>query len=108
MDLGLTQKRAAQQIGVVTLWYWEKNYRSPRVCLVPLVIRFLGYCPYLPGQSFPEWLRACRMTLGLSQEQLAKDLGVDGSTVNGWEACQHKPTKKSLSRVKKVLSEQIS
>ncbi len=102
MDLGLTQKHVAEQIGVdeVTLRHWEKNHTSPRVYLIPGIIQFLGYAPYKPTRSFSEWLKTCRTTAGLSQEALANTLDVDESTVNGWESGRHKPTKESLGRIK--------
>ena len=43
--------------------------------------------------SFPELVKSVRTTLGLSQEELAHELGVSFSTVNRWENKQTKPIK---------------
>ncbi len=43
--------------------------------------------------SFPELVKNVRTTLGLSQEELAHELGVSFSTINRWENKQTKPIK---------------
>ncbi|MCF6335864.1 MAG: helix-turn-helix transcriptional regulator [Spirochaetales bacterium] len=43
--------------------------------------------------SFPERVKKVRTTLGLSQEELAHELGVSFSTINRWENRQTKPIK---------------
>ena len=102
LDLGLTQKEAAKKIGVDsgTLRYWENGHTSPQTYLIPRVISFLGYLSYVPPESFSEWLRTCRTALGLSRKKLAEKLGMDESTVSGWECGRHQPTKESLERIK--------
>jgi len=39
----------------------------------------------------PALVRAIRKARGLTQEQLARELGVTFSTVNGWENGKHRP-----------------
>ena len=39
----------------------------------------------------PDLLRAVRRARGLTQENLAQELGVTFSTVNGWENGRHQP-----------------
>ncbi|NQT60099.1 MAG: helix-turn-helix transcriptional regulator [Bacteroidetes bacterium] len=46
--------------------------------------------------SFPERVKKVRTTLGLSQEELAHELGVSFSTINRWENRQTKPIKIAL------------
>jgi transcriptional regulator with XRE-family HTH domain len=106
LDLGLTQKEAARKIGVddVTLRHWENHQTSPQTYLIPRVVSFLGYLPYVSAKSFSEWLRNCRRALGLSQRQLAEKLGMDESTVRGWETGRHKPIKESLKRTKSFFA----
>ena len=41
--------------------------------------------------DFPVLVRDLRQALGLTQEQLARELGVTFSTVNGWENGKHRP-----------------
>lgn len=43
--------------------------------------------------NFPETVKNVRATLGLSQEELAHELGVSFSTINRWENRQTKPIK---------------
>jgi transcriptional regulator with XRE-family HTH domain len=105
-DLGLTQKEAAREIGVdaATLRYWENNQTSPQTYLVPRIVSFLGYLPYVPPESFPEWLRTCRRALGLSRKKLAEKLGVDTSTVSSWETGKHKPIEESRRRIEAFIA----
>jgi len=106
LDLGLTQKEAAREIGVddVTLRHWENHQTSPQICLIPRVISFLGYLPYEAPSSFSEWLLTCRRALGLSQKKLAEDIGVDKSTVRGWESGKHRPKQESRRRIEAFLT----
>ncbi len=59
------------------------NRFAPKIRYMPRIIECLGYCPYKPIESFPDWLRRCRTVVGLSQEKLAGLLRVDESTVAG-------------------------
>jgi transcriptional regulator with XRE-family HTH domain len=95
----------ARQIGVNkdTIYNWETNRTEPEVRLIPSIIDFLGYAPYNPNWPFGERLRAVRSVLGLSQEQLAKRAGVDESTVAKWERGKHKPSRKKVIALKKIL-----
>ncbi|MEO8086225.1 MAG: helix-turn-helix domain-containing protein [Bacteroidota bacterium] len=47
LDLTLSQKELAEQLGVssLTIWDWEKNRAYPRCTNLPAVISFLGYKP---------------------------------------------------------------
>jgi len=56
------------------------------------------------ASSLGEKLRNKRLELGLSQEELAHSLGVDTSTVTDWEKNRHKPTKKSMKKLVKLLT----
>ena len=49
LDLGLTQKQVAKNIGVdeATVHNWETNHTVPVVRLIPRIIEFLGYAAYL-------------------------------------------------------------
>ncbi|MBI4445124.1 MAG: helix-turn-helix transcriptional regulator [Acidobacteria bacterium] len=85
---------------------WETNVAKVRVHLIPWVIQFLGYAPYEPLRSFPGWLRTRRTALGLSQERLAKALGMDESTLRKWGVGMHTPTRPSLERLKAFFNSQ--
>lgn len=105
MDLKLLQGRVADQIGPheQTITNWESNATSPEIHYIPAIIRFLGYDPLPPTNSFSECLATARRRLGLSQRKMAETLGVDPATLQGWESGQHQPTGKSLDLIGRVL-----
>jgi DNA-binding transcriptional regulator YiaG len=105
LDLRLLQGQVADQIGVheLTITNWESNATVPEVRYIPAIIRFLGYDPLPPNNSAPERLAAARRRLGLSQRKMAAKLGVDPSTLMGWEAGRHRPTGKSSGLIDQVL-----
>ncbi len=49
--------------------------------------------------NFAEQIRHIRQTQFLSQESLAKELGVSFATVNRWESGKTKPTYKTLKLI---------
>ena len=102
LELNLLQKQVAQEIGVdeMTICNWETNRVKPALRFIPRIIQFLGYCPYIYTHSLSERLRVCREALGLSQKNMAKALGVDESTLAGWEIGKVRPTKKSQQIIK--------
>lgn len=69
-----------------SVFNWESNRVEPAVRLIPVIIRFLGYCPYTPGLPLTEWLKLIRLSQGFSQEKMAGTIGVDESTWRRWEA----------------------
>jgi DNA-binding XRE family transcriptional regulator len=105
MDLGITQKEAARRIGADqwTVINWEKGRTEPAVRFVPAVIRFLGYDPLLPGETFQDRLRAARRRLGLTQAELGRLAGVSEGTVYDLEHGRVKPTTPASLAVKRHL-----
>jgi transcriptional regulator with XRE-family HTH domain len=105
LDLKLLQKQVSDQIGVheQTITGWERNATSPEIRYIPAIIRFLGYSPLPPANTFPERLATTRRVLGLSQRKMAEAMGVDPTTLRGWEAERHQPTQKSLDVIERVL-----
>ena len=105
LDLGLFQKEVAKRVGVTTdtITNWELNRTEPEIQYLPKIIDFLGYVPFSTGDSFPERLKAYRMLNGLSQRQLAQELGVDPTTVRDWENGKSKPMRKKRERVEEII-----
>ena len=105
LDLKLLQKHVADRVGVdeATITNWERNAILPAIRYVPAIIQFLGYDPLPPANSFSERLATARRALGLSQRRMAERLGVDPGTLQGWEAGQHQPTKRSLEVIVRSL-----
>lgn len=106
LDTGLLQKEAAEQIGVTTdsITNWELGRTEPAIRYMPGIVNFLGYVPFSLGDSFPERLMAYRMIRGLSQKQLARELGIDPTTVRRWEAGIGQPSRRLKERVAAMLS----
>ena len=88
LDLKLFQKDVAKAIGVDTLTVcnWEKNRTTPKLYLLPKIIKFLGYDP-LQGNAtgLGEKIKQYRVRKGLSLRKLAKELGIDPGTLARWE-----------------------
>jgi transcriptional regulator with XRE-family HTH domain len=105
LDLGLLQKQVADQIrvDVTSVYNWESNRVEPAVRLIPPIIQFLSYCPYTPGLSFSGKFKLWRQSLGLSQEGVAKAIGVDEGTWRRWETGERAPTGKYLERIHCVI-----
>lgn len=88
LDWGLLQREVAHILGVdeTSVHNWEAGRRAPDLPAVPKIIQFLGYTPWGGKSRMPgERLRAYRWTRGMTQEEMARRLGVDPGTLAGWE-----------------------
>jgi DNA-binding XRE family transcriptional regulator len=106
LDASMTQKQAAGEIGVdeTSVFNWESNRVQPAVRLFPGIIRFLGYCLYIPAPPTSEWLKLIHQSMGFSQEIMAKKIGVDESTWRAWEAGRRKPSDKNRAFIVEFLN----
>lgn len=88
LSMKLLQKDVALQIGVETtcVFYWEANQSTRRLQYMPAIIEFLDYNPLPPASSWAERLVRHRMSLGLTQEESARRIGVDPSMLARWGA----------------------
>ena len=67
---------------------------------IPKIIEFLGKNPFeAKSENFGEKLRSYRCMKGLSQKKFAMQLGVDSTTLAGWERGEHRPIKKLLEKL---------
>jgi site-specific DNA recombinase len=110
LDLGLCQSEVAQKIGVSkdTISNWETNRSSPEVCFIPKIYEFLGYAPYNISKYtnlLNKKIRLWREALGLTQEQLAKEAGVDESSIAAWERGDRKPVIQSKRILEKYFTD---
>ena len=104
IDLGLRQRDVAEMIGVssFTVGNWEAGKTDPAVQYLPRIANFLGPLQLKPAElpsDFPARLQVIRRDLGLTQSQLAERLGVDESTVWGWEKGRHRPGRWSSAKL---------
>jgi transcriptional regulator with XRE-family HTH domain len=107
LELGLLQKDVAKQLRADEWAYlkWEQDRTKPTVRFIPGIIAFLGYDPFSAPQTLWERIRSKRRQLGLSQERLAKLLGVDEGTLRHWERGQREPVVKMRAKIDRFLEE---
>jgi transcriptional regulator with XRE-family HTH domain len=94
----MEQKQVAEIIGTdkCTIANWEKNRNAPRIRQLPKIIDFLGYQPCDEGyRTLGERIIKERQRMGLSQKQLAIQIGIDPCTIRSWEKGKHKPNSSS-------------
>jgi transcriptional regulator with XRE-family HTH domain len=105
MDLGLTQKALAATLGVdqSTLLNWEKGKASPVMRNLPTVFRFRGVSPLPQGSTLRDRLKARRTALGLSQQALAKVLGMNECSVQYIERGRRPGSRKFRDRIEEWL-----
>ena len=97
----LTKRQLSLKLNVsdLTIYLWEKNRVEPSLAQIPKIIEFLGRDPFeKKTENLGEKLREYRRIHGLTQKKLAERLGVDETTVAGWERGKHQPAKQLLAR----------
>lgn len=99
------QKDVAQQLGVDenTVYNWEKGRSVPRLHLIPKVAEFLGYLPPT-AESLGATIVATRRALGIQQEALARQLGVDPTTLGRWERNESKPIREHMKQMEEFVN----
>ncbi len=99
--MGLLQREVAERIGVheQTLRHWEAGQTDPVIQWLPGIFLFLGYDPRQVPEGIGPRLQHLREGLGISQEAMARELGVDPGTLGRWESGQRKPKGKYLAKV---------
>ena len=102
LDLGLTQQEVAEKINTTeaTIRNWELHHRSTDIRYIPSIISFLGYDPCARQSGTQgERIIAYRRKVGLTQEQLARQLGIDPETLGRWEREENQPSPKLRKRL---------
>lgn len=93
MDLGLRQGDVAKTLGAdaASVANWELGHTQPALRFLPAIIQFLGHDPRPEPLTLGGRLRHAREALGWSREILAKEVGVDPSTIAAWELEGRRP-----------------
>lgn len=74
-------------VNAATLRYWERGRTTePGVTHVPKILAFLGYDPRPEPQDLPGRCRWRREAMGLTQKDLALQLGLDPSSICRFES----------------------
>ena len=105
LDLELSQGEAAHRIGVNkrAIADWELGRFKPTVSSLPAIIEFLGGADPRPEPaSLPQWLVWYRGGRGLSQEAMAKHLGVAPRTLWLWETGKARPGNDSTADLRRL------
>ncbi|HTG36064.1 MAG TPA: helix-turn-helix transcriptional regulator [Thermoanaerobaculia bacterium] len=102
---GLLQKEVAAIIGVEvsTVVGWEVGRAEPKVSYLPAILAFIGYDPFPEAKSFGERLRVERWKRGLTQYQLARQLGVYKDTITLLETGKEVTNERVLEAVRAFL-----
>ncbi len=98
----LTKRALSLRFNVddVMIYLWEKNRARPSLAQIPKIIEFLGYNPFeKETENLGDRIREYRRVHGLSQKKLSDKLGVDQTTLAGWERRKHNPNKKLHKRI---------
>jgi transcriptional regulator with XRE-family HTH domain len=105
--LKLSQVEAAERMGVPKEYvsHWETNRYQPQIKQYPVIIAFLGYCPWdIDTGSLGGKIKMYRYLNGLSQENLATELGVSESTIYKLEGNQRKPLPGMMKKLEPILA----
>ncbi|PKN52828.1 MAG: transcriptional regulator [Deltaproteobacteria bacterium HGW-Deltaproteobacteria-13] len=103
LDKKLLQREVGRQFGVEkdTITNWEINRTFPSLSHIPKIIKFIGYIPW---EVSAQNIKLCRKTMGISQKSLAKQIGVDPSTLSRWEKGIKAPSKEKLKMLSKCFA----
>ena len=70
---------------------------------IPKIIEFLGRNPFeKETENLGDTIWEYRRVHGLTKKKLAEQLGVDQTTLAGWEKGKHQPNKSLLNHMKKI------
>jgi site-specific DNA recombinase len=110
LALRLKQQDVAERLGVCepSVFNWESNTSTPEIRFMPAIIEFLGFNPLPEGRTVAENLIRQRTSLGLTQRDAAKLIGVDPCTLARWERGERQPTGALLAQAQRFLSRENS
>ncbi len=97
IEAGLLQREVAEQlqVRVTAIVAWENGRQIPEDHRIPVIIRFLGYDPLPPADSWGERIRHRRQQLGLSRKALSQVVGIHEMTLLEYEHGKRQPKPKN-------------
>lgn len=77
------QKEVAKRLRIddASYMHWERGTRTPSITMLPRLIQFLGYDPFPESMTAGDEIVAKRRRHGISRKSLAKEIGIDESTL---------------------------
>jgi len=88
----------------VTIYLWEKNRVKPSLAQIPKIIEFLGRDPFeKTTENLGEKILEYRRVHGLTQKILSEQLGIDPTTLAGWERGKHAPMEFLLAKLTAII-----
>lgn len=108
VDRGLRQKDVANKLGISvdTLANWEVRNTVPAIKQMPLIIQLLGYLPFeIDTSTLGGKIAFYRHIQGLSQRELAIEIGVNESTIFHYEKGTHCPQLHIFKKLKNLLQD---
>jgi transcriptional regulator with XRE-family HTH domain len=100
--LKITKRQLSLRLNVsdLTIYLWEKNKIKPSLAQIPKIIEFLGRDPFeKEAEKIGDKIREHRRIHGITQKRFAAQLGIDQTTLAGWERGKHQPNKRLLDRL---------
>ncbi|MCJ7747639.1 MAG: transcriptional regulator [Desulfobacterales bacterium] len=100
MKLTKAQLSLNLNVSDVTIYLWERNKVKPSLAQLPKIIEFLGRDPFeKETENLGAKIQDYRRIHGLTQKKLAEQLGIDQTTLAGWERGEHRPIKRNLQKL---------
>jgi transcriptional regulator with XRE-family HTH domain len=102
LNRGLSQYQVAKALKATTntVTGWELNRYEPQARLAKRIIHFLGYLPFKTEDlSIGSKLYHARLISGMTQEQVAKEIGCDESNLRYIELGLRNPGIKTLRKI---------
>ena len=115
-NAGLTQKELAQKMGLSfqSIAQWENDLRKPKIETLKKIADALE-CPIdtfttddfdeeIPSPALvSQKIHECRMAAGLTQQELAEKVGLDGATIGKYERGILKPKAETVKKITDAL-----
>jgi transcriptional regulator with XRE-family HTH domain len=109
MDLGLTQRTLAEQLGCVypTVAAWESGGSVPLAARWPAIEAVLGRGLVPMRNGLPGRVRTMRLRLGWTQAMLASRANLDVRTIRNVESGHISPSPTTLTKLSVALGTEL-